>query len=86
MNPPTILNLSIIKSIKFLATKVYVKGFTEAQYRISIKKEKERNEQVIVDAYAGDDENISQFKNDEVLIKGVLMPEQYVLTGRTLSN
>ena len=76
MNPPTILNLSIIKSIKFLATEVYVKGFTEAQYRTSIKKEKERNEQIIVDAYAGNDETISQFKNDEVLIKSVLMTDE----------
>ena len=76
MNRQIISKPSIIKSIKFLATKVYVKGFTEAQYRISIKKEKERNEQVIVDAYAGDDETISQFKNDEVLIKGVLMTDE----------
>ena len=68
--------MSIIKSIKFLATEVYVKGFSEAQYRNSIKKDKEINEKIIVDAYTESMETISQFKADEIYIKSVLMTDE----------
>ena len=76
MNRQIISKPSIIKSIKFLATEVYVKGFSEAQYRNSIKKDKEINEKIIVDAYTVSMETISQFKADEIFIKSVLMTDE----------
>ena len=59
-----------------MATEVYVKGFSEAQYRNSIKKDKEINEKIIVDAYTESMETISQFKADEIYIKSVLMTDE----------
>ena len=47
-----------------------------AQYRNSIKKDREINEKIIVDAYTVSMETISQFKADEIFIKSVLMTDE----------